>query len=79
MGNLGFNLEENLNEVKIITKIIRGKLKFNRNKSLSVIQNFGNKTFYKSFLKFLNSKKFKEVNSTLDLKSFQNNNIILKE
>ena len=40
MGNLGFNLEENLNEVKIITKIIRGKLKFNRNKSLSVIQNF---------------------------------------
>ena len=45
---------------KNYTKIIRGKLKFNRNKSLSVIQNFGNKTFTK-VLKFLNSKKFKEL------------------
>ena len=51
MGNLGFNLEDNQNEVKIISKIIRGKLKFNRSNSLSIIQNFGNKTFYKKFLK----------------------------
>ncbi len=76
MSKVGYNLNDSKNETKIISSLIKGELKFSQTKKISIIENIGNKTFYKNFIKFINGQRFKNIKSTLNTNNLNKKNLI---
>ena len=66
MSEVGFNLIESKKEIKIISNIIKGKIKVRQNQNLSILENIGKKQFCQNFVSFINSSKFENVNSIIN-------------
>ena len=76
MSALGYNLVESKKEIKIISNIIKGKLKVRQFQNSTILKNIGKKQFCENFVSFINSNRFKKVDSVINCNYSKTSNAV---